>query len=103
MKTRQGRVFRGGLRFVLSAGPAVFARARQARGCDQLDDAGNASLGGVSPTVEESVLRTGHADLTPSDAFPAAPRVASLAMAAPARLSRPRERVRLAPTALGHV
>jgi hypothetical protein len=38
----------------------------------KLDDAGNASLGEVSPTVEESVLRTRHADLTPSDAFPAA-------------------------------
>ena len=32
---------------------------------------GNVSLGGLSPTVEEWVLRTGHADPTPSDAFPA--------------------------------
>ena len=38
----------------------------------RLDDAGNASLGEVSPTVEESILRTRHADRTPSDAFPAA-------------------------------
>ena len=55
MKTRQWRVFRGGLRFALSAVPIVFERARHACCCDQLDDAGNASLGGVSPTVEESV------------------------------------------------
>jgi hypothetical protein len=103
MKTRQRRVFRGGLRFVLSAGPAVFARARQARGCDQLDDAGNASLGGVSPTVEESVLRTSHADLTPFDAFPAARYVASLAMVASACLSYPRDGVPLALSAHGKV
>jgi hypothetical protein len=57
--------------------------------------AGNASLGGLSPTVEESVLRTGHADLTPADAFPAARYVASLAMVASARLSRPLERIRV--------
>jgi hypothetical protein len=75
----------------------------QACGCDQLDDAGNASPGGVSPTVEESVLRTGHADLTPSDAFPAAPRVASLAMVASACLSRPRDEIRLALSAHGNV
>ena len=39
-----------------------------------------ASLGEVSPTVEESVLRTGLADPTPSDAFPgcAARRVARM-------------------------
>ena len=39
-----------------------------------------ASLGDVSPTVEESVLRTGLADPTPSDAFPccAARRVARM-------------------------
>ena len=39
---------------------------------NQLDDAGNASPGDLSPTVEELRLRSGHADLTPSDAFPAA-------------------------------
>ena len=55
MKTRQWRVFRGGLRFARSAVPIVFEWARHACCCDQLDDAGNASLGGVSPTVEESV------------------------------------------------
>ena len=31
-----------------------------------------APLGEVSPTVEELGLRSGHADLTPSGAFPAA-------------------------------
>jgi hypothetical protein len=39
-----------------------------------------ASLGDVSPTVEESLLRSGPADLTPSDAFPGTEYVASLAM-----------------------
>jgi len=34
----------------------------------------------VSPTVEESLLRSGPANLTPSDAFPGTEYVASLAM-----------------------
>jgi hypothetical protein len=40
----------------------------------------SSSLGDVSPTVEESVRRTGLADPTPSDAFPgcAARRVARM-------------------------
>jgi len=53
---------------------------------DQLDNAGNASLGDVSPTVEEWSLRSGPADLTPSDAFPGTEYVALLAMV---RFSKP--------------
>jgi hypothetical protein len=45
-----------------------------------------ASLGDVSPTVEEWDLRTGPADRTPSDAFPGTEYVALLAMV---RLSKP--------------
>ena len=56
------------------------ARRRRVAFANQLDDAGNASLGDVSPTVEESVLRSGPADLTPSDAFPGTEYVALLAM-----------------------
>ena len=53
---------------------------------DQLDNAGNASLGEGSPTVEEWSLRSGPADLTPSDAFPGTEYVALLAMV---RFSKP--------------
>ena len=52
----------------------------------KLDNAGNASLGDVSPTVEEWSLRSGPADLTPSDAFPGTEYVALLAMV---RFSKP--------------
>ena len=52
-----------------------------------------ASSGDVSPTVEESRLRSSHADLAPSDAFPGTEYVALLAMirfskpASPARVN----------------
>ena len=69
------------LRFALSAQFSDSTpRRRRVASANQLDDAGNASLGGVSPTVEESVLRYGPAALTPSDAFPCTEYVASLAM-----------------------
>ena len=80
MKTRQWRVFRGGLRFALSADAVLSGWGGRLASADQLDNAGNASPGDVSPTVEESCLRTGHADLTPSDAFPGTEYVALLAM-----------------------
>ena len=67
---------------------AAFVRAGEADLLPRtkLDNAGNASPGDVSPTVEESWLRTGHADRTPSDAFPGTEYVALLAMV---RFSKP--------------
>jgi hypothetical protein len=56
------------------------ARRGRVASANQLDNAGNASLGDMSPTVEEWVLRSGPADLTPSDAFPGTEYVALLAM-----------------------
>ena len=60
------------MRLALAIGPVRHVLLPRTK----LDDAGNASLGEVSPTVEESVLRSSHADRAPSDAFPAARHVA---------------------------
>ena len=86
MKTRRWRVFRGGLRFALSADTLHSVWGGRLTSADQLDNAGNASLGEVSPTVEEWGLRTRPADRTPSDAFPGTEYVALLAMV---RFSKP--------------
>jgi hypothetical protein len=67
------------------------------------DVSAEASSGGVSPAVEECALRAGHADLAPSDTFPVVPCVASLAMVASTRLSRPRDCVGTALGAYGNV
>src|SRR5688572_27543668 len=53
MKTRRRRVFRGGLRFALSAHQLRTTRWDTPAAASQLDDAGNASFGEVSPTVGE--------------------------------------------------
>ena len=85
--------FRGGLRSHVAHG-RLRMRAGEARLLPRtkLDNAGNASPGDVSPTVEECWLRTGHADLTPSDAFPGTEKVALLAMV---RLRKPASAARV--------